>query len=210
MAPSAVPPYRHRPVRGSLSDLVGHLEPLTGGSRARELLIATRNPEWTAYLDCGLTGTDPDTVVGQLCLDLGCTGVSLTSIPHTVGTGLEDPGRYGAVQMSMFGPLRTDFLNQVRTVSVAHDGNRWRFDADGTPQDFEIPDAYTRRRIRARFTSDMLAQYCAALGIHPFDDAFYGPEGMLFVSHVPTAPEGKVLSLQQAQAWLGIQGFNQA
>jgi hypothetical protein len=40
-----------RPVRGSRSDLVGHLEPLTGGSRARELLIATRNPEWTAYLE---------------------------------------------------------------------------------------------------------------------------------------------------------------
>ena len=71
--------------------------PLTGGSRARE---------WTAYLDCNLAGTDADTAVGQLHLDLGCTGVTVASVPHTVETGLEDPGRYGAVQMSLYGPLR--------------------------------------------------------------------------------------------------------
>ena len=193
-----------RPVRGNLADLVGCLEPLTGGSRARELLLATSSPGWTAYLDCGLAGTDADTAVGQLCLDLGCTGVTVASVPHTVGTGLEDPGRYGAVQMSLYGPLQTGFLNQVRTVSVAHDGNRWRFNADGTPQDFETPDAYTRRKVRDRFTSDMLAQYCRALGIDPFDDGFYGPDGILVTSDAPAAPDGKVLSLPQAQAWVGI------
>ena len=137
-------PHRRPEQRAGQKDLVGRLEPLTGGSRARELLRATSSPQWTAYLDCGLDGTDADTAVGQLCLDLGCTGVTVASVPHTVGTGLEDPRRYGAVQMSLYGPLQTGFLNQVRTVSVAHDGNGWRFDANGTPQDFEMPDVYTR------------------------------------------------------------------
>lgn len=193
-----------RPVRGSLLELVSQLPPLTGGSRLRELLLATRSPEWTAYLDCSLAGTDADTAVGQLCLDLGCNGLTVAAVLHTVGTGLEDPGRYGAVQMSLYGPLRTGFLNQVRTISVAHDGSRWRFDSDGTPQDFETPEAYTRRRIRDRFTSDMLDQYCAALGVHPFDGAFYGPDAVLVTSDAPTAPDGKALTLQQAQAWFGI------
>lgn len=193
-----------RPVRGSLPELVARLEPLTGGSRPRELLLATRSPEWTAYLDCSLAGTDADTAVGQLCLDLGCTGLTVTTVPHTVGTGLEDPGRYGAVQMSLYGPLRTGFLNQVRTLSVAHNGSRWRFDADGTPQDFETPDAYARRRIRDRFTSDLLDRYCAALGVRPFDETFYGPDAVLVTSDAPAAPDGKVLRLPGAQAWFGI------
>lgn len=199
--------YRHadaRPIQGPLPDLVQHLEPLTGGSRARELLVATRSPEWTAYLDCLLTGTDADTVVSQLCLNLGCKGVSVAAVPHTLGTGLEPQGRYGAVQMTLYGPLRTSWLNQVRSISVAHDGSRWRFDADGTEQDFETPSLYTRRKIRERFTSDMLAEYCAALGIEPFDEEFYGPSAVLLTSDVPIAPGGKVLRLPEAQAWFGI------
>ena len=193
-----------RPVEGPLPRLIHHLEPLTGGSRSRELLVATRSPEWTAFFDCLLTGTDADTAVGQLCLSLGCKGVSLATVPHTLGTGLEPQGRYGAVQMTLYGPLRTDWLNRVRSISVAHDGSRWRFDADGTEQDFETPSAYTRRKIKDRFTSDMLAEYCAALGIEPFDEAFYGPAGVLVTSDVPTAPDGKVLRLTEAQAWFGI------
>ncbi len=193
-----------RPVRGTLLELVAHLEPLTGGSRARELLLATGSPDWTAYLDCSLAGTDADTAVGQLCLDLAGTGLTVTAVPHTVGTGLEDPGRYGAVRLSLYGPLRTGFLNQVRTVSVAHDGSRWRFDAKGTPQDFETPDAYTARKVCDRFTTGMLDQYCAALGVRPFDDTFYGPDAVLVTSDAPTAPDGKILRLPEAQAWFGI------
>ena len=193
-----------RAVSGSLTDLVRHLEPLTGGSAARELLVSTRSRTWTAFFDCSLTGTDANAAVGQLCLRLGCTGVAITAVPHTLGTGLETQGRYGAVQMTLYGPLKTDWLNQVRCISVAHDGNRWRFDADGTEQDFETPSAYTRRKIRDRFTTDMLAEYCAALGIEPFDEAFYGPSGVLVTSDAPTAPDGKILRLAEAQAWFGI------
>jgi hypothetical protein len=193
-----------RPLSGSLTDLVAHLEPLTGGSAARELLVSTGSPTWTAVFDCSLTGIDADAAVRQLCLRLGRTGVAITAVPHTLGTGLETQGRYGAVQMTLYGPLTTAWLNQVRSISVAHDGTRWRFDVDGTEQDFETPSAYTRRRVRDRFTADMLAEYCAALGIEPFDEAFYGPSAVLLTSDAPTAPDGKVLRLAEAQAWFGI------
>ncbi|MDP9459352.1 MAG: hypothetical protein M3Q22_03555 [Actinomycetota bacterium] len=191
-----------RPVAGPLPGLVRRLEPLTGGSRARELLLRTAAPDWTAYLDCSLTGTDADSVVGHLSRTLLCQGLVATAVPHTLDRA--GRGRYGAVQFTLLGPLQTGFLNIVRSVSVAHDGSRWRFDADGTEQDFETPDRYTARRVRERFTSDMLAGYCAALGVRPFDEDFYGPDALLFTSPVPTAPDGKIMTIEQAQAFHGI------
>ncbi len=110
----------------------------------------------------------------------------------------------GAVQFELFGPLKTRFLNYVRTVSVAFDGSRWQFNANGTVQDFEEADAYRARRVRDRFTSQMLERYCRALGIEVFDAAFYGPSAALVESAVPPAPGGHVMSLAQVQEWLGI------
>ena len=111
----------------------------------------------------------------------------------------------GAVQFELFGPLDTDFLNYVRTVSVAFDGGRWQFTATGVEQAFEEVDAYRARGVRDRFTSTMLERYCQALGIHVFDPAFYGPGAVLIESDAPAAPDGKVMSLAEAQAWLDIQ-----
>ena len=192
------------PLSGPLPRLVRHLEPLTGGSRARELLLATAGGEWTAYLSCNLSGSDPGPVVGHLCTALQCTGLTIDVVPHTQGRRGGTGGRYGAVQLTMFGPLRTDFLNQVRHISVAHDGSRWRFDASGTEQDFETPERYTARKVRERFTSDVLAEYCGALGLHPFDEHSYGPDALLLTSAVQTAPDGKVMSIEQAQQFFGI------
>jgi hypothetical protein len=189
---------------GPLPRLVRRLEPLTGGSRARELLVATADAEWTAYLDCSLGGTDADSAVGHLCTVLGCTGLAVTAVPHTHGKRGGMGGRYGGVQLTLFGPLQTDFLNYVRVLSVTHDGNRWRFDATGTQQDFETPERYTTRKIRDRFTSDTLAEYCAALGVRPFDEDFYGPDALLLTSAVQTAPDGKVMTIEQAQQFYGI------
>ena len=42
------------PVEGRLLENIRRLEPLTGGVRPRELLVATSNPEWTAVIDCGV------------------------------------------------------------------------------------------------------------------------------------------------------------
>jgi hypothetical protein len=110
----------------------------------------------------------------------------------------------GAVQFELFGPVDTEFLNYVRTVSVVFDGSKWRFDATGTVQAFEDVAAYRARRIRDRFTSAMLERYCQALGIDVFDPSFYGPRAVLVESVVPMAPDGMVMTLQQVQGWLEI------
>jgi hypothetical protein len=135
--------------RDGFPDALMQLEPLTGGARPRELFVAAGR--WTAYFDNSLQGTDAVSVVPYLSRQLECQGMAIDVVPHTFGsTGIHE-GRMGAVQFELFGPLDTDFLNYVRTVSVAFDGGKWRFTATGTPQAFEEIDAYKARRTRDRF-----------------------------------------------------------
>lgn len=190
-----------RPSEG-FPEVLHRLEPLTGGAVPRELLVDAGR--WTAYFDNSLRGTDASPVVGHLAEQLGCPGVVIDDQPHTVGLpGIRD-GRYGSVQFELFGPLQTDWLNQVRAVAAAYDGDRWRFNAVGTVQPFEEVEAYGARRVRDRFTSEMLERYCKALGIEVFDPNFYGPEAVFFEVDVTVPKEGLVLSLADAQAWLEI------
>jgi hypothetical protein len=189
---------------GSLPEMLERLPPLTGGVRPRELLVGTVGDRWTAYFDCGFQGGDPVSAVGYLSRTLQCQGVVVVSVPHTVGTPLESPGRHGGVQFELYGPLRTDFLNYVRTVSVTHDGSKWRFDANGTVQAFEQESQYKARKIRDRFTTDMLASYAAELGLHPFDDSFYTEMGLLIESPLKPPKEAKVMSLADTQRFWGI------
>lgn len=106
-------------------------------------------------------------------------------------------------QFQLFGPHQTDYINYVRHVSAVHDGSRWQFISTGTPQPFERPEAYRARRIPDRFTSDLLAEYCAALGFRPLEPAAYGA-ARLVRSHPPTPDGIAEISLQQAQRNLGI------
>jgi hypothetical protein len=184
--------------------MLKRLPPLTGGVRPRELLVGTVGDCWTAYFDCAFQGSDPSSTVGHLSQALQCQGVTVSSAPHTVGTSLETPGRYGGVQFELYGPLQTDFINYVRTISAAHDGDRWRFDADGTVQAFEQTDRYQARRIRDRFTSEMLAAYAAELGLRPFDEDFYSDRGVLIETRQKVPREGKVMSLHDTQHFWGI------
>jgi hypothetical protein len=179
------------------------LEPLTGGVRPRELVVATANPEWTAIFDCGVQGGDPTTTIGYLARTLKVQGVALASIPD-VPAGSDQPLRYGARQFEMFAPIRTDFINYVRTVSLVKDGTRWRFDANGTVQDFEDVEAYSRRKATDRFTSAMLVDYAAALGLRPFEEDFFpGPCVLVRNPSVPP-PNGFVLSIRETQQRYGI------
>ena len=63
---------------------------------------------------------------------------------------------------------------------------------------------YRRRRVRDRLTSDMLAAYCGALGIRPFDESFYGPVGQL-VENVRIPGNVRTETLQQARVWHGLE-----
>ena len=184
-------------------EVLHRLEPLTGGIRPRELLIEA-GKNWSAYFDNSLQGPDAVTTVRHLSRTLQCQGLAIKVVPHTIGLPGIKRGRPGAVQFELLGPLQTDFMNYVRTVAVYWDGSKWVFIAEGTPQWFEDLEAYKARRVRDRFTSEMLERYCKALGLDVFEPSFYGPGSVFFESPTPIPPGAKVMTLKEVQEWLEI------
>ena len=76
----------------------------------------------------------------------------------------------------VYGPEKTHFLNYVRSIAALNDGGRWTFEESGTPFPFEETGLYRARRIKDRFTLDMLKHHLAALGLRPFEEDFYLPD----------------------------------
>lgn len=177
-------------------EALARLEPLTGGPRPRELLVAAGR--WTAFFDNSLSGTDAESVVSVLTRRLKCQGVAISVRPHTYKSGGRN-GRMGAVQFELFGSVAS-----VRAVAVVFDGGRWRFVATGTEQSFEEAGAYESRTVRDRFTSEMLGRYCRALGVDVFEPNAYGPEAVFFESSVVMPADIQVMTLREAQDFWGI------
>ena len=170
------------PLQGGLEELLPHLEPLTEAVRPRELVVSTAG-EWTAYFDCGALGTDATSAISYMCSRIGCHGLGVSCVPNTAGTQLETPGRYGGVTFELFAPHETRWGNTLRGISVTNEFGKWHFVNFGQVQDFERTEAYSARRVRDRFTSEMLAEYCEALGIRLFDPSFYR-DGVLIESRI--------------------------
>ncbi len=97
-------------------------------------------------------------------------------MPQTLRTqGGKTLGRYGSLVFEVYGPGAALFERQV---SLINDGGRWRFDQEGTPFPFEQTARYARSvPVRERFDLALLREYAAALGLAPFDSAFYQVDG---------------------------------
>jgi hypothetical protein len=193
-----------REVVGDLRTKILNLLPLTS-VEARRFLFSPTAGNWTAYLDNGWRGTDVFSTVSHLATTVGCRGIRAVSIPHTMRkTATGELGRYGATMLEVYAahPSGCSFLNIRRSISVANDGGRWRFDANGDPLDFEQLERYRARRIRDRFTPDLLQDYLSNLGIHLFALDFYeAPQpAYLIAKEGPTAPGLKTYSLEEARA----------
>ena len=86
--------------------------------------------------------------------------------------------RYGAVMLDVFGPEQPGKIrNTVRALGAANDGGRWVFEQSGEPFPFEQVEQYQARRVRDRFTFEMLKDYLRHLGLAPFEEDFYLPPG---------------------------------
>jgi hypothetical protein len=124
----------------------------------------------------------------------------VVAVPNTYRKG---KGRYGAVMLEVYGPHQTAWLNYVRAVSASNDGGRWVFDQFGEPFPFEKMEQYQARRVRDRFTFDMLREYLHHLGLSPFEESFYLPEGApawLVEKTGPVVEPYKEFTLAEARA----------
>ncbi|MFL5358212.1 hypothetical protein [Archangium sp.] len=187
-----------RPVSGTLEQVLSSLLPLTSPEAARQLFMPTRSA-WTAYVENTRGGTDAMSAMSYMAETLGCRGLRVVAVPHTLR---EDKGRYGAVALSVYGPHQTAWLNYVRVVSAVDDGGRWVFDQFGEPFPFEKLEQYQARRVRDRFTFDMLKEYLRHLGLSPFEEDFYLPGGApawLVERKGPVSPKHKEYTLAQVR-----------
>ncbi|MCY1081980.1 hypothetical protein [Archangium lansingense] len=188
-----------RPVPGPLEQALSALLPLTDAERRRYLFMPTRS-SWTAYVDNGWRGTDVFGPVSYMAETLGCRGLRVVAVPNTIQ---KDKGRFGAVMLEMYGPRRTAWLNYVRALGVSNDGGRWVFDQSGEPFPFEKLEHYQARRVRDRFTFDMLKEYLHHLGLSPFEEDFYLPDGApawMVERKGPVLPNHKEYTLAEARA----------
>ncbi len=117
-------------------EVLHHLEPLTGGTPRRELLVSAGR--WTAYFDNFINGSDPEGPVGFLTREIGCQLVVIRNGPHLADRQAAGRLHSSSVQFLLFGPLPTEFINYVRSVAVVYD-ERWQFVAAGTEQPLRSP-----------------------------------------------------------------------
>jgi len=185
---------------GGLPEGFGHLEPLTAPPN-RVLLAETAEGRWTAYFDNGIHGPDPFGPVSYLAQEIGCRGMTVTSIEHTIRGSI---GAYGAVKFELYGPQPTEWLNLERAVGSYNDGGPWRFINQGTVRPYEQIERYAVKRIKDRFPPELLNSYCREEGIRPFDETFYARSGFLIKKNVPLPRGTKPTSLSEARARLGL------
>ena len=188
------------PVSGSLEQVLCRLLPLNGVEIERNLFIPTRSA-WTAYVENGWTGTDAASTMSAMARRLSIRGLRVVAVPHTLRG---NRGRYGAVMLDVFGPKHPEKLNNyVRAIEVANDGGHWVFEQTGEPFPFEQVAQYQTRKVRDRFTFDMLKDYLRHLGLSPFEEDFYMPPGSrawLIQKTGPFAPGHKDYTLEEARA----------
>jgi hypothetical protein len=159
---------------GPLAPALSTLEPLTT-PLDRYLLVETRS-NWTAIFANGLRGNDVASPVSYLPSVLKCRGLEVGHAPDLSHTHRKNAIRkWGHTLFALYGPVKTDWLNRIRYLSVWNDVGGWEFSSEGEVQSFEKPEQYKMRKIEDRFSPDMLEQYCKALGIELNDSEFYGP-----------------------------------
>ncbi len=79
------------------------------------------------------------------------------------------------VELVVYGPGA-----ERRGVRAMRDSSRWEFFEWGETLDFEETSAYSSRRVRDRFTAEMLGRYLSALGWDATDREFWATDQAAF------------------------------
>jgi hypothetical protein len=98
----------------------------------------------------------------------------------------DTPGQYGSTILETY----AEDGSTRRTIFAANDGGNWKFDQIGTPYTFEDPALYRKKKIRDRFTPEVLKAYLEKLGIHAFDSDWYLPPNNTAATLITRTPTG--------------------
>lgn len=195
-----------RPLSGYLESALLHLPPLTSGEIRRYLFVPTASP-WTAYFDNGHRGPDPVPPVSYLAKVLETRWIRVVAdIRPSASIGKPPRVRELIFEYhgpgARFGPDPTD--KRILDLTTGGRG-RWTFRQIGHPLPFERVERYEAHRPSDSFDLDLMREYLLALGLQPFDETFYMPDGtaQLVEKIGPRYPHDIDWSLDEAcQFWL--------
>ncbi|MDR2171145.1 MAG: hypothetical protein LBP59_13460 [Planctomycetaceae bacterium] len=161
--------YYSKPVffEGSLRDGLDMLNPI---GYEQTLFVETKS-NWTAIFESG-----GEVHLNYPTLNLGCQGLGITLIENTYND-LDNTGEHGFVEFNLLRGInrKSNSDGQIRHIYVAKSDDRWVFASEGAPLSFEKTENYSKKRIKDRFTYDMLIEYTGFLGLQIVDEDFYGP-----------------------------------
>ena len=149
---------------------LGNLFPLTAPIRKRYCFLPV-SPEWTAFFDNSVLGTDASGPMVVLARKLNTLAIRAVCAPHTMPPKVtkDTTGCYGANILEVYNE-KGDVL---RSVYCANDGGKWKFGQSGTPFDFENLSQYEVSRVSEKFTEEMLHRYLTHLAVDAFDETSY-------------------------------------
>ena len=148
------------------------LLPLTSVQITRQLLIRYANG-WVAIFNNARRGTNTS-ATGYLAEVLKTFAVAIGTVPEFCGQDKNARLPHaGALSFTLFGPDPTDFLNRVRSISLANEDGNWSFETEGIPLPFENELSYKSKKIRDRFNIELLTKYLLRMGIMAFEESFY-------------------------------------
>ncbi len=209
-------PRRRRVVHGDgLEPLLSRLLPLRSVEEDKHLFLPTRNPGWTAMF------TDRFQGAGAVAPSASWGVASVTVVDSPDGPrpdGWRAPVGYRYFSLSEpceewvgYGGRTESGASWTVTVGV-NDSERWVFELGGArdrtrypSDDFPPPVGKvwdeTARLTPHRFTHDHLRLACERLGLFPFDEDFYAPDGwgVVMERDDPAASEQKGYTLAQAR-----------
>ena len=183
-------------LNGALEDNLLRLQPLVIGARPRILLAPTALDGWTALFDGDAYGQGVGEIASYMAETMGVRGYFVSSVPPATRTG----HWLGSRQFYMLGPERK--LGTIRAVELIENSpGRWNFETGGQVQPYEDFAAYRKRRRADRFTEQMLIDYAAAVGLHPWDETFYHNPSHLITNGAKAI---SAFTLPEARAKLGL------
>lgn len=149
--------------RSSVEQALNQLPPLTA-VYGRMLLIALRNG-WTAFFQNGISGSDPFPPMSYLAHKL----LDTTAMRICCSNDGNIWEVYASARLGGAEPI-----GYRRSVFACRgDSGRWVFGQNGDPLPFEDLSQYARKKIRERFTDDLLDRYLGAFGLKVFDPDFF-------------------------------------
>lgn len=155
LASSLGPDWTIRSVEGAFADLLQEIGPAP--DRTRFLLLPLGG--WSCVMTNGPGGTDLGVIPSYAVRELGCRVIRAASIEPV-------NDRYYATILEVYSEEAGDDPQRCRrALYAANDGGRWDFGNFGDQFEFEEVSAYARRRVRDRFTGDMLQRYLVELGV---------------------------------------------